>query len=470
MKDVGSDQPQDDFAVEITNLDGPRTPAPESSHTASRVRFVSRRYRWPLTIVTSGIIVLAILLILGTTAPVRELLGTIFARHVSTPTPVPTISPGEDLFYVQVEPPWGHIFIDGHAVEHLPVVGGQAPLRLSPGQHTMTWRAEPFLEQQCTLSVPPRIGTDSCAENQTVQLQPGVFASIVRFSESLDMLPADQRAALVKAAQEALDAYQSTDTVRSGELYALSLHAASCKPAAPTAMQPSCSAEARQPLAATLRFQLDTNAASPETCLDPQPGCTFLHQNCSVFCSLGADTLGTWDVFAPVLPLWTFATQSGQVIERDVPGNSVWDYTTGQMADEALQELDITWDHQAWRVVVPPNGGVQAFGFWNSVCAIANSWVNTLDSPVDANGNQIYLQWQFASGEVLAAGCVGVASPVQPVGITPTPTHAAPLLAYCLQRFGILLAANNQAHRIWPFLPFADAYEQHLAQQLAAGT
>ena len=140
------------------------------------------------------------------------------------------------------------------------------------------------------------------------------------------------------------------------------------------------------------------------------------------------------------------------------------------MADEALQELDITWDHQAWRVVVPPNGGVQAFGFWNSVCAIANSWVNTLDSPVDANGNQIYLQWQFASGEVLAAGCVGVASPVQPVGITPTPTHAAPLLAYCLQRFGILLAANNQAHRIWPFLPFADAYEQHLAQQLAAGT
>jgi len=32
----------------------------------------------------------------------------------------------------------------------------------------------------------------------------------------------------------------------------------------------------------------------------------------------------------------------------------------------------------------------------------------------------------------------------------------------------VLLAANALAHRYWPDLPVADAYEQQLAQQMAA--
>jgi hypothetical protein len=36
-----------------------------------------------------------------------------------------------------------------------------------------------------------------------------------------------------------------------------------------------------------------------------------------------------------------------------------------------------------------------------------------------------------------------------------------------LHRFGIILAANDAAHRYLPFLPLADTYEQKLAQQLA---
>ncbi len=30
----------------------------------------------------------------------------------------------------------------------------------------------------------------------------------------------------------------------------------------------------------------------------------------------------------------------------------------------------------------------------------------------------------------------------------------------------VLLAANDVAHRLWPTMPVADAYEQHLALQL----
>jgi hypothetical protein len=41
-------------------------------------------------------------------------------------------------------------------------------------------------------------------------------------------------------------------------------------------------------------------------------------------------------------------------------------------------------------------------------------------------------------------------------------------VAYCLHRFGVLLAVNDAAHRLWPFLPVADAYERQVVQQLIA--
>jgi hypothetical protein len=41
-------------------------------------------------------------------------------------------------------------------------------------------------------------------------------------------------------------------------------------------------------------------------------------------------------------------------------------------------------------------------------------------------------------------------------------------MAYCLYRFGLLLAANDRAHEIWPHMLLADGYERNLAQQLAA--
>ena len=47
--------------------------------------------------------------------------------------------------------------------------------------------------------------------------------------------------------------------------------------------------------------------------------------------------------------------------------------------------------------------------------------------------------------------------------------NTPPGLAYCLLRFGVLLAVNDAAHHFWPNLPVADAYEQSLAQQLAQG-
>ncbi len=155
-----------------------------------------------------------------------------------------------------------------------------------------------------------------------------------------------------------------------------------------------------------------------------------------------------------------------RAVETQILYNSLWDYTTGQMIDESLISLRITWDSLGWHVIVTTGASVQDSSFLNPTCAPTQDEVGPLEPPADANG-PVYLQWQFASGALPATGCLAVGTPQQSVGLTPTPTHSPPLVVYCLHRFGVLLAANDLAHRSWPYLPLADTYEQRLAQQLA---
>jgi len=48
---------------------------------------------------------------------------------------------------------------------------------------------------------------------------------------------------------------------------------------------------------------------------------------------------------------------------------------------------------------------------------------------------------------------------------TPTPIAPAPVATF-LHRFGVLVAVNDAAHRLLPFLPLADVYEMRLAKLL----
>ncbi len=474
MGDLEHRQPQDDFTIEIADINElGETVADSDSGTPSAAqpppaglepRFSPRQRRRQLAI-TSAIVALAVLLILGSTASVRELVGGVFIRPA--PTPVPTLAPGVDLFYVQGSPPWGHLSIDGHPISRLPNIGVNPPLRLSRGQHTLVWQAKPFQAQSCTVTVPARYDKDTCGYKATAQLVSGLFASIITFSVSLATLTGEQRIALIQAARSAIDGQQSTDTVRPGELYALSPQDPECKQSSP---EPLCYATAKQPLKATLSLQLDADAVANESCAGPQPGCTFLYQNCHLFCTGSTPASSAsqeWDVFAAVRVAWEFASLDGRILVRDLPDNSLWDYATGQINDESLMPLRIMWDSLGWHVTVPSDASVQNAGFLNPACAATQQRVQLLQPPAGASGTPIYPQWQFASGPVPAAGCLAVGSPQQNAFTTPTPTHSPPLVAYCLHRFGVLLAANDTAHRFWPNLPVADAYEQGLSHQLA---
>jgi len=473
MSDVEHEQPQDDATVEITGIDDLSGVAADSKTVSStkllrsglEPGFAPRRHRLQL-VVTAGIVVLALLVILGSTAPVRELVSGVFIRPA--PTPVPTLAPGADLFYVEGNPPWGQLSIDGHALAHLPRISHDPPLRLARGRHVLVWKADPFLSSRCTVSVPPSYITDTCGYHQAVQLDSGLSAYIITFSVSLTSIPTDQRAALIQATRAALDAQQSTAIVQPGELYALSPNDPKCKYAPG---QPLCYATAKQPLKATLSFQLDANEASDEPCIDPEPpSCTFSYQNCHLFCpglDSGSSAAQVWDVFAPVRPLWKVATMDGQVLERDIPDNSLWDFATGQTIDESLVPLRITWDSLGWHVTVSHDASASDAGFFDPACAAAQDEVQFFEPPVDA-GQVIYPQWQYASGSVPAVGCIALGSPQPNPGTTPTPSSSQAAVAYCLHRFGVNLTANALAQRYWPYLPVADAREQLLAQQLAA--
>lgn len=306
---------------------------------------------------------------------------------------------------------------------------------------------------------------NTCQSNETAEFG-SRFAAVIPFTESLATLPITQRTALLQATQSALDAAQPTDTVRPGEHYTLASNDPACK----NIPQNQCSATATEPLQATLSFRLDTNEHSNELCIDPQPGpCNLFLQDCHLFCSGPFSTPANaqaWEVFAPVKTLWTFQTMNGQVLERDVPENSSWDYATGETMDESLVPLHINWESAGWHVAVSSDPGSQDLapsGYFDPVCAAAVKKLTTLSPPVDARGEAVDLQWSFASGPLRASGCLAAGRLLPGVF---TPTHAPQARIFCLHRFGVLLLVNSTLPPInWP-LPRADGYEQQVARQL----
>ena len=451
-------EPQyDDADVEITNLDtGEQKPSRVSTaaRLAPQLRAWAGRRRRPLSAASAVLVVLAVLLILASSTSIRGLV----AREIPTPAPTPTLLPGLDLFYVNATPPWGHLWVDGHAIALVPAPGIDVPLRLSRGKHLFSWRAAPFHDMQCTISVPQNYASDTCRANTQSYLS-GVFVSIVMLNDMLNNLPVEQQVALIGATQHALDGQHSSDIVQPGEEYVLATQYAPCRPAL---NEPSCYGVAKEPLRATLRYQLDTNPKSVEGCIGPEPNCTFLSQNCRLFCPGIADTQAPqWMAFIPALSLWTFTTLEGRILEQDVPDNLIWDVVSRQAEDESLIAVQITWDSGEWHVTVPRNAQI---GFLNPACATADTGVQMLQPPVDVKGETIPLQWQFASSANPAAGCVGIGTPNPQLLVDITPVaFPAP---YSLHRFGVVLAANAAAHQLWPQLPLVDAHEQQLAARL----
>jgi hypothetical protein len=477
MGDGEDEQFQDDFEVEITDLDEPDHNAannrassrPKPLNLPFKPQFLRRHRKMQLLIVTS-IIALVILVILASTTGIRDLVFGGSAGSLSTSTT--SSQPHDDLFYFQLNPPWGHLSIDGHAVAHVPTVTNDPPLSLPPGQHRVLWQAIPFQSVSCMLVVPVVSNPSTCNHSQFTPVNTNLLVSIVNLRVSTALLPANQRTALLAATQATLNTEQHSETVLPGEAYAvLSQISASGNNACRLENQiVLCFATAKQPLRATLRFQLDTDTSYNETCVDIY-ACSLNGFDCRFFCSISDGQWpdsplmvppdSAWDAVVPVHSAWQYTTLGGQVLAENEADNFV-----GGTENEYLVSLRVEWDGTAWDVSIPPSN--QQDSFPTPVCDSASADAGSLMNigVISGQSQQIETSFQSAYDTNFAAGCLIKVTQQQSPFVTPTPTSSPPLTAYLLHRFGVLVAANAEAHRLWPFLPVADANEMHVVKQL----
>jgi len=419
----------------------------------------SRRKPRPFVII--GVIVLIVVIVGGGFFAARTFGGGLLT---SAATPTPTVVPGANLFYITTNPAWGTVSIDGHHVSHQPALG-QAPLQISPGSHTITWNAPPFPVQRCFVNILSQAegGPGACNTNESTTVVAGKNAGqqafVISFSATSANLSISQRASLTQAVKAYLTTFQASATVQPGEVYA-------------SAQAAHHLVTATQPLKATPHFQLDTNPNSTRPCLNyyspGTPACNVEGISCQAFCPASrSDANGNalpatnWQVEVPVLITWSYTTLSGQVVAENEPN------TPESSGYEDLVALSITWNSatSTWKVTNQPDSAPPSpFVFTtNPVCAAAQNWIkaNPSHQSLDAttfNGQNTAVNRQYLAGTNAANGCL-----VKAV----IPESSAPV-GYLLYRFGVLLAVNAAAHHYWPSLPMADAYEQGIAQSIAA--
>ncbi|MGH2494351.1 MAG: hypothetical protein ACRDIV_06575 [Ktedonobacteraceae bacterium] len=400
--------------------------------------------------------------------------GSVFAMHpgtggsVGSATPVPTITPGSDRFFFAETPSWGTLSIDGRMLATVPTqASGLPPLRLSPGVHLVVWHADPFLSQHCAIYIPTRYTGDSCFANNATPIYHGsnssqLAAYLITFSASLADLSVDQFNALMQATQVALGSLQGTETVQAGEHF---MHTHIVDAHAKTAIETATSV-----LHATLHFGLDFSSSASGPCIagnviDQPDTCMNNGQNCFTFCLFTASEakiLKQWEVLAVVIPFWNYVTANGQTVVQDQPdpmgGDGSW--------TDFLAALAISWDGSQWHVTLAHPKELANTAIANPACDAAQYIIGQDSTFSSIAGSSQPLSWKYASDANAASGCLAEAFPVATTTGTPSPATAKPL-ARCLYRFGVLLALDDVAHRSWPSLPLASAYEQNTAQLIS---
>jgi len=457
------DHRYDEDEVEISDLSEEQDTSQQITSPTTKTMLVSLRNRLSgkqrrkRLLITTSIVVLAIIVFLSSMAPVRALvlakLSPASSSMASSPVPVQP-APGASLIYLQVLPKWGHVLVDGHILSSVPeasvVTPGQtAPLELARGVHLIRWEAAPFKPLQCVLVVPLPSKASTC---QVMKSRPNQFTNqawLVGLPVSLADLPASERAALIQSTQALLATFQRTAMVQVGERYVV---------ISPPSQQAIVQV-AQQPLLATLSFQLQTTTQAAAICngvsLSPQPfSCAIAGQDCRLFCTLfwpGA-TSG-WDVTGIIRPEWSYQTLDGQLIAQHEPDTL--------MAYGQLQFITfhIEW-HGHWRVTFHPTG---ASTFDDPICIATESDIFT--NPALDQVGHTDLVWNFYASSTVPGGCLVTGTISVPAQIS----GGVPILekhVYLLHRFGVLLAANSLAHQLWPQLPQASAQEQAMVSQI----
>jgi hypothetical protein len=410
------------------------------------------RQRRSRVVVIAGCILLLFVVIVGSTANVWGRAASALQHLATSPSATASLAPGPDLLYVDADVPNTSVTVDGAPVP-TPTPEVAPPLRLSPGHHVIGWQSALFSAQECSLSVPPAAHGDTCAAHIEGELtlpgQPPV--PVLHTGESISTVKPDQQQPLIDAISSAISALDSTTTVHPGELY----------------LANSSRVQASDAVTAILSYKFtvepyDARRIVCEPSLDlSSTFCTPSPTTCTSLCTVPWTVRpashvppgsSNWYVFGVIHPSWTFY---GSDIATDIATDQPLTQDGGVDLQLALLRISFDATTQAWRVStyldtpgMPLRLSMGQLVGTNSTCVALHG---LLPSASHA-GTTI----RYIPAPNPADGCV---ADVNGPGGSPA--------AVFIYRFGIVLAANDQAHALGPNLPIAGTYAWQLAQQIS---
>ena len=422
----GRDEDNEDNDSDNDNDDGDApTPGPSRPRRSGR----NNRLR---TIMVAGIVLLAVALVIATNPAANSSLYTVF--HLPTPVPSPTPLPGGDIVYLERAAPWGSVTIDGKRSASANPGTAISWIKLARGRHTIAVTQAPFPELHCTISAPAR-KSDTCPlfsplDNEGEQL--GAFPGGARFIDlgaRFSLLPRDAQDALVAAVNAELTQPSAPVTLSPGDHY---LRDDGALAVADTTLQ----------------------ATFVPTVLLPAPEVSSDSSSCISFCDISGAALGgnaTWNIMVSMLGSWHIATREGQVVTESAPmtmSDPLYEGFSGSMQIT----ISLLWTGR-WQASAQNGFG----GVWSPTCGTAETMASA-----NLGKNQVsILGMNMQDGRTAEQGCVVEITPNDPNASGPTDL---------LYRVGVLLAANDIAHRTFPSLPSASSAERVAARRLLTQT
>lgn len=404
----------------------------DAGSLSARERMVRRRQREARAGLVVMIVALALVGLLVSNP------GVSGAIHGGMFPPTPTIAPDSNVIWFRHAVPWGRVQIDGHTVQ---VTNQYAPAFLTPGRHTLTYQAPPFATLRCTVSA-PAAPSDTCPRDvnpQNEQDPPPDGERALDLGATPDKLPAASHAALLAAVQRLLDTLTSTAQVMPGDHYGT--------PDGKVRV-------ATQPMTMTLAFVVPPPNLSG-------PPLNINGESCDPLCAITDGALSDspgWQLSVQTAPQWRYTGDGGatQVVTTPAP---ISELMQGQPTGNLLT-FSVGWANGDWQVALP--SGVPQNEVPDLECAIVTQTLPPLNSTNGGNGFGV----SYVPSGVATQMADGCAVTVTPLNSDSTPVARPALL---LLRFGALIAANGEAHQLYPTLPVANAREAALAQQLGSG-
>lgn len=444
----------DDFEIEVTPLWRDRnddaatwrkaTSPPDTGSARSPLApRLTRRGRMLRAAGACAAVALALLLLIsGDPRAARALASILPTPPEATPPPPAPFAANVILFEHAV--PWGTLRLDHRPGPDLPIPPFVGPtphyptFALSPGRHILEYTAEHFVGLTCTISM-PAAKSDTCplVKPAAGTVPANSSVRLLDLESTVNRLFPEQRSALLAVMRDALAVRQAPVTLQAGERY---LRA------------DGSIATASRPLRAVPVYTLNE---------DVSVGLTGFSGLCVTLCDAdprvsNATVLSGWQLEAHVVVGWRYLDASGKPVLGAAPAASPQD------DQHAILPLAVRWD-DGWQITIPSldPGGTSL------TCLVATNMAARLANERPDGGNPngsvpLVAGWAPFVAAAQADGCALVGQAVASADGAARPT---PVLLY---RFGLLLAANADAHTLFPLLPVADSGERALTQRILA--